>query len=185
MREQWACAFAHPTSRSSLRRLRRLLQQLVDVAGQDRLAVLAERAQLADEVAHRRRVRGSPADSRWRTRCARPGSRSARLHRRPWRRRSRRCRTPCCSADSNRNPFSASCRGGRCPACPRSPCPDTMRMRPSSAERPPPRCDMWIVRLGWRSNTPALISRIVAITRENSRPDRARGVVAVELLGLD
>jgi hypothetical protein len=35
---------------------------------------------------------------------------------------------------------------------------------------PPPRCDMWTVRLGWRSNTPELISRIVAITSENSRP---------------
>ena len=29
---------------------------------------------------------------------------------------------------------------------------------------------MWTVRLGWRSNTPELISRIVAITSENSRP---------------
>ena len=37
----------------SLRRLRRPLQQLVDVAGQDRLAVLSECAQLPDEVAHR------------------------------------------------------------------------------------------------------------------------------------
>ena len=38
----------------SLRRLRRLLQQLADVAGQDRVAVLAERAHVLDEIAHRR-----------------------------------------------------------------------------------------------------------------------------------
>jgi predicted TIM-barrel fold metal-dependent hydrolase len=30
--------------------------------------------------------------------------------------------------------------------------------------------DMWIVRSGWRSSTPELISRMVASTSENSRP---------------
>src|SRR5258708_10086249 len=35
-------------------------------------------------------------------------------------------------------------------------------MRPSSAESPPPRCDMWIVEVEWRLKTPGMISRIVA-----------------------
>jgi hypothetical protein len=40
----------------SLRRPRRLLQQLAGVAGKDGLALLAERAQLLDEIANRRAV---------------------------------------------------------------------------------------------------------------------------------
>ena len=115
-------------------------------------------------------ARGSPADSRWRTRCARPGSRSARLHRADGAAEAGGVEHHVVAADSGRSPCSPSCRGGHCPACPRNPCPGSERMRPSSAARPPPRCDMWTVRLGWRSNTPELISRIVAITSENSRP---------------
>ena len=35
---------------------------------------------------------------------------------------------------------------------------------------PPDRCAMWTVRFGWRSNTPELIRRMVAMISENSRP---------------
>ena len=109
----------------ALRRLRGLLQELVDVAGEDRLAILAERAQLLDEIAHRRavadflRIIGGENDARRRDFDQRP------FARRPWRRRSPRYRTPCCAAGNGRNPSPASCRGGRCRACPRNPCPDT------------------------------------------------------------
>src|SRR5215475_3308270 len=51
-----ACTLLRHRVLCALRRLRRLLQELVDVAGQNRLAILAERAQLHHKIAYRRAV---------------------------------------------------------------------------------------------------------------------------------
>ena len=44
------------------------------------------------------------------------------------------------------------------------------QVRASTPAKPPPRCAICTVSAGWRSNTPELISLMVAITSENSRP---------------
>src|SRR5215831_5521103 len=55
-------------------------------------------------------------------------------------------------------------------------------MRPSTEAIPPERCAIWTVNPGWRSNTPELMSRIVAMISEKFAPNRTRRIEAVELL---